>query len=238
MLEVRRKVLLDLFGAPSTLLTVVGGLTALLASWGLGGEPVLTFGGVAAVLTGAGIFATRVIFGLDQMTEAAHEHLQQQNQASRDAALADLDRRLTTDNDPRTQHALRKLRHLHEQFQTSMQGGSAIGTYDVQDKVGLMFQVCVDQLEHSYHLWQTAAGLDGIPRQRIMNQREQLIQEVELTVQHIASAVQQYEGLKSFEKTSDLARLRGELDESLRAARSAERRMAEWEHAPLKEEPE
>ena len=231
MSEVRRKVFLDLFAAPSTLLPIVGGATALIVSWAMGGEPSLTFGGIAASLAGFGLFASRLVFGLEAMTESAHEYVEEKHRQAREAALADLDKRLTTDRDPRTQTALRELRHLYGQFQVSVRkhGGTAANAVDVLEKVDQMFQVCVEQLEHSYQLWMTARRLDGQAQNRTLLQRDELIRDVLVTVDHIASAVQQYEGMKLTKKTKSLSRLRDELSESLSAAREAERRMAEWE---------
>jgi hypothetical protein len=62
---VKRKIYLDLFAAPVTLVPLVGGLTALMAAWALGGHGLLTFLGISSVLAGIGMFASRLIFGLE-----------------------------------------------------------------------------------------------------------------------------------------------------------------------------
>ena len=240
MSEVRRKVLLDLFAAPSTLLPLVGGVTALIASWALGNDPALTFAGIAGMLSGVGMFTTRLIFGIEQMTEQAYEYVESERRESQEAALADLERRLVQDGDTRTEALLRALRQLYAGFLTSIraQGEAAVGAVDVHDKVDEMFQVCVEQLEQSLALWQTAQPLNGKARQRVLDQREEILREVQLTVDHIGSAVQRYQGLKLRKKNHDLARLREQLDESLQAARAAEQRMAEWESSPPDQEKE
>ena len=78
--EVKRKVYLDLFASPMTLLPFVGGATALLGSWAIGGVSLLTFGGIAGMVIGAGVFASRLIFGLDKLTERAYQYSQDQQQ--------------------------------------------------------------------------------------------------------------------------------------------------------------
>lgn len=230
MSRVRHKVLLDLFAAPSTLLPLVGGMTALIASWAIGGDPWLTFGGITSVLGGAGFFATRLVFGIESLTEKAHAYVLQEERQQRESALADLDRRLTQDNDPRPETALRQLRQLYNQFQANIQQhGIRAASLDVLEKVEEMFRVCVDQLEQTIQLMTAAQSVQGAARQRILHQREEIIHEVLLTVDHVASAVQRYEGLQVKKHSQELARLREELDRSLQAARAAEQRMAEWE---------
>lgn len=231
MSKVRRKVMMDLFAAPSTLLPMVGGATALIASWALGGDPLLTFGGVSSLLGGFGLFASRLVFGIEEMTEDAFVYVQNEERAQREAALADLDRRLTVDNDPRPETCLRQLRNLETQFEESVRqhGQAAAGATDIIEKVQSMFGVCVEQLEQTLQLTNAAEGVQGAARQRFLQQREGIIKEVMLTVEHVAAAIQRYQGLKLREKSNDLARLRQELDQSLQAARAAEERMAEWE---------
>ena len=74
--DVRRKVLLDIFAAPGVLLPLAGGLTALIASWAVGGNPALNFGGIAGILGGVGIMASRLILKLDRITQEAYDYFQ------------------------------------------------------------------------------------------------------------------------------------------------------------------
>ena len=53
-MDVRKKVLLDLFASPGTLLPVVGGFSSLILSWAAGGVSLLNFLGIAGILGGLG----------------------------------------------------------------------------------------------------------------------------------------------------------------------------------------
>ena len=93
MKEVRRKVLLDLFASPLTLLPIVGGLTVLLAAWATRSAP-LTFAGLAGILGGIGVFANRMIFGLEKLTNRAHEYVLEQQQQLQVESLRALEGKL------------------------------------------------------------------------------------------------------------------------------------------------
>ena len=78
--EVKRKVYLDIFASPFSLLPLGGGLTALLASWAVGGNPTITMAGVAGVLGSIGITMSRLILGVENLTEKAYEYELQKQQ--------------------------------------------------------------------------------------------------------------------------------------------------------------
>ena len=71
----KRKILLDIFASPGTVLPIAGGITALLASWAVGGQSALNFAGVVGILGGFGIFASRLILGLEKITRDAYDHV-------------------------------------------------------------------------------------------------------------------------------------------------------------------
>ena len=111
--SVKRKILLDIFASPGTVLPIAGGITALLASWAVGGQSALNFAGVVGILGGFGIFASRLILGLEKITRDAYDHVMDKQKRSQEAALEHLQNRLETDEDPRTQVCLRDLRSLY-----------------------------------------------------------------------------------------------------------------------------
>ncbi len=160
--DVKRKVLLDLFASPLTLLPVVGGITALLASWAMGGDPVLTFGGLAGVLGGIGMFSSRIIFGLEKMTNQAYEYVLEKQQSSQRAALQQLFEKLQADRDPRTERLLTQLQALYHDLKRDVEEGKiTITAHQVLDGVDNVFRVCIDYLERSFRLWETAGRMKG-----------------------------------------------------------------------------
>lgn len=226
--DVKRKVYLDIFASPVTLLPVVGGLTALLASWAIGGSALLTFAGVAGVVGGLGLFASRLIFGLEKLTNRAYQYVLERQQKKQAEALHELDKKLQRDRDPRTERLLRQLWHLYKTLEKDIQAGKiSVAAHEVLESVDRMFQVCVDYLDRSYQLWDKAHKQAGPARQRTMHQRDELVTEVENSVDFLESKIDQLENINKKKSKSELSELRAELDETIRVARRAEERTAE-----------
>ena len=226
--DVKRKVYLDLFASPETLLPIVGGLTALLASWAMGGNAWLTFGGLAGVLGGVGMFASRVIFGLEKLTNRAYQYVVQQQQTRQVESLQALHKKLQKDQDQRTHRLLQQLWELYKGLQKDIRAGKiSLAAHDVLDSVDRMFHVCVDYLDRSYELWRTAQRLEGNSRRQLLEQREELVAEVAQATEYLSTKVQQLNEVTNQRNKSELAQLRAELDESIRVARLAEERTAE-----------
>lgn len=225
---VRRKVWLDIFAAPTTLFPVAGGLTALMASWAIGGNSTLNFAGIAGVLGGIGILASRLILGLDKLTQDAYDYFVERQRSEQEHSLELLDEQLVKDRDSRTQNCLRELRHLYSRLKTKVDSGRITpGAYDVIEGIDNMFQACVKQLGHSLELWETAKTMRGPARETILQQRDELVEEICSTVIHLGKTVEQFHLVTTQKNREDLARLREELDESLEIARRVEERKSE-----------
>ena len=223
--EVKRKIYLDLFAAPTTILPIVGGLTALMGSWAFGGNAPLTFAGVAGVLGGLGIFASRIIFGLEKLVQGAAAHVQEQERKKQIASLRNLDARLQADNDARTERLLRQLWHLYETIQSDVRDGKiSLAAQDILSSVSQMFTLCITHLERSLELWESATRLRGSGRRKILNQREALIAEVEESVEFLENKLEQLHVASAARGQSELSQLREELDETIRVAKRAEER--------------
>jgi hypothetical protein len=225
--DVRKKVLLDLFVSPWTVLPVVGGLSAWMLSWAVDGNSLLNLTGLAGVLGGAGMLATRIIFGLENITQNAFTYLHEQKRAEQEAALDTLDQRLSLDRDDRTQESLRELRQIYRIFQEKGQQGKITGSsHQLLDRVERLFRACVQRLEQSYELWKSAQALSGEARRALLAERDEIVDEVVVTVRHLGKSVEQFYTLHDQESESELATLRDELEETLRVAQRAEQRMA------------
>lgn len=227
--EVKKKVLLDVFASPWTLLPVVGGLSAWMLSWALAGglSTPLNLVGLAGVLGGLGMLATRLIFGLEQITEDAYTFMNEKQRQEQEAALDALDKKLRRDRDSRTQKLLRQLRHLYASFQSDAKQGRITGaTHAILEKVDRLFRAAVQHLEHSYELWATAKRLPDSGRKSLLQERDEVIREVEETVDHLGRTIRQFHSFKSQDTESELQKLREELDQTLLVARRAEERVA------------
>lgn len=235
-MDVRRKVLLDLFASPSTLLPIVGGLSTLILSWAFGGSTALNLLGVAGILGGMGWFATRLILGLEDITSKAYEFVHNQQQQKQEEALDDLDGRLRRDRDPRTQGCLRQLRDLYGRFVEDVKSGKINrGTHEILEIVEELFRTSVAQLESSYQLWQTARKLTGDAKNEVLRQREEAVTEVDDTIRHLGKTIEQFLSFTRKKNKDNLGRLRNDLDEAMRVARRTEERMASWDDKPYTE---
>jgi hypothetical protein len=234
--NVKRKLLSDLFGSPSTIVPVVVGATALLVSWAVGSVPGMLVG-IAGVLGGVGLMATRWILNLERMTEESRRRLVEQEQAKHREELQQLEASLALDGDPRTETCLRHLHEYYEAFQKKAEGGElTVAGYEVTSRVERLFQACLDQLRRSHELWEQAHEFRGKAKQSILDEREEIVQEVAATTDHIQSAVAHFRRINDRQDDMDLGQLRDELDESLRVAKLVDERMAAWED-PLDRHP-
>ena len=228
-MDVRKKIFLDLFASPGTLFPVVGGLSLLIASWAFSSAAAAMLG-LLGVLTGLGVSATKLIWKLENITNDAYEYVHAQEVEDQEKKLDDLDNRLTRDHDPRTQTSLRELRELYRSFAEDVKGGKlARSASEVLEVMGELFRRCVDQLEYSYELWQTARKKSPEERDKVVQEREQVIEEVIDTVRHVERTVEQFRGFAAKRSEDQLQQLRDELDEAMRVARRTEDRMANWD---------
>ena len=235
-MDVRRKVLLDLFASPSTLLPTVGGLSVLILSWAIDGPAAMNMVGLAGILGGMGWFATRLILGLKEITSEAYEFVQAQQRQKQEEALDDLDGRLRRDRDPRTQQCLRQLRDLYGRFVEDVKSGKINrSTHEIVEIVEELFRTSVTQLELSYKLWQTARKLTGDAKEKVIQQREEAVAEVDDTIRHLGTTIEQFFSFTRKKNKDNLGRLRNELDEAMRVARRTEERMASWDDKPYTE---
>ncbi len=113
---VKRKVISELFFAPSVVLPIVAGISAGLLSWAGGGVNYLSAAAMLGVLGGIGWMATRIIFKVEEITDAAMKLHESQRKQATEEELDELERQLRQDGDPRTQDYLTLLRSLRDDF--------------------------------------------------------------------------------------------------------------------------
>ena len=220
--EVRKKVLLDLFASPWTLIPLVGGLSSWLLSWGVNGNSTLNLVGLGGVLIGLGIQATRLIFGVEELTEKATRYLSEKERKERDKKLDQLRARLRKDDDPRTEECLRRLRKLYAIFEEEPAKGN---TVIFREKVDKLFHAAIRQLDQSFALWEKAKRLPGPTKRPLLKKRSEAIDEVVLTVNHLTRTVEQYHAFQMKDSDDELAKLREELDATIEIARRADDRI-------------
>lgn len=235
--EVKKKVLLDLFVSPWTLIPMVCGLSAWMISFGAGGDPTLNLIGLAGVLVGAGIQASRLIFGVERLTEQAYGYVTEKERAERNEQLDALAAELSQDDDWRTEESLKRLRALYSLFEQEPANSHAAIT--IREKVERLFHAAVRQLQRSYELWKKARRLPAGTQGPLMEQRKSAIDEVVETVNHLTRTVEQYQAFQLEESDDELSKLREELDATIEVARRAEDRIGSLDdRTPLYDESE
>lgn len=224
---IRNKVLWDLVLSPLTIMPVVAGLGAGLWSATMGGPAWLNVAAAVSVLGGIGLLGLRSVFSTDRLAKQAYAELHAEQRERQEKELDRLRSRLRSDKDPRTQTYLRDLRGLYESFLEDVDDGTLSRSAGiVLDDVDKLFRAAVKHLEHSYDLWKTSSRLSGDAEQKLMAEREQVIQEVKQTIEHLSTSIEQFHYFRVDENESELDKLRSELDQTMQVARRAEERVA------------
>ncbi len=229
--SVKRKVLSDLFFAPSVVLPLVGGLSAALLSFAAGGSAYLTAAAAVGILGGVGWMLTRMIFKVEDITEGAMQAALDDKLREENAALDQLARQLQTDGDHRTQDYLTLLRSLRSEFEKAAhKPGVQFRSARVREQVSLVFGAAVEQLRQSYSMWELAESLAGDARKKILHNRERVLAEIAVTIERLQATVEQFEQLVRSNDKADLAAMRDELEETMKIAKRTEERMREIEN--------
>jgi hypothetical protein len=230
----QKKVILSLLSSPGTLLPLLGGSTLALMSWALSADPARAiFGGVALMLAGLGVFASRLLMGSDEVTKKAIDELQREAQEHTTRKLDALDARLQADGDSRSERCLRDLRALVNSFKEQHDWSeltNATSTFDILSGVDDLFHGCVRSLERSFELWSTAQRMNtASARQPLLKRREGIIGEVQESIIQLGRILAGIQGLGSGPtSTAELGRLRDELHNSLEVARRVDEKMKSW----------
>lgn len=234
---VKRKVISELFFAPSVVLPIVGGISAGLLSWASGGSSYLTGAAIVGVLGGMGWMFTRMIFKVEDITAQALEAEQQKILDEENRRLDELASKLRTDRDHRTQDYLTLLRSLRREFEdAASQSGAQFQSARLREKIGQVLRAAVDQLNQSFRLWELSENLVGDARKKVLANREQVLSEIEETVDRLRTTASQIKTVIDGDDKVDLATMREELEATIRIAKRTEERMRDIENPSAKYE--
>ncbi|MCY2983132.1 MAG: hypothetical protein NTY15_05780 [Planctomycetota bacterium] len=211
-------------------LPLVSGASAWLISWAANGVTSLNIAGLALVLGGIGWMATRFIFFTDDIAAKILREESEKIVNAEEEKLDQLQFRLRSDRDYRTKDYLTLLRTCRSDFEEfAKRPGIVIQSQEIIKQVRQLFWSATDQLEQSLKLYRLAESLTGDEKKKIQAQRENTLEEIRVSIDHMQSAVKHYQELMNKEQQSDLGSLRDELDASLRIAKRTEERMRELE---------
>lgn len=233
MEELRKRILREIFVAPSVVLPLVGGASAWLFSWAGGGNDTLNLVGLAGVLGSIGWFATRFIFQLDSISEKAMRDLATEALQEEENRLNELQKRLATDKDTRTEEYLILLRENRAELEKIAQTpGIEIRSLEIVKQARQLFWAATEQLDQSLKLYQLAQKLTGAQRQGALAQREHFLAEALESAGHLRDAVETFRKFAVQHTERDMDSLQLELADSIRAAQKSEERMRELQNRP------
>jgi hypothetical protein len=220
--KVDRKIFVDLFAHPTTLVPVVGGLSGVIFGW-MVGSATMALGGVVGALVGFGIFASRMIFGLDKIAKKAQDQVLREHEEEKNRILDDLENKLKEDRDPRPEVCLRELRSLHMLLNSS--SGSWVAP--VKDDFERLFEICVRQIEKTDSLWRASRNANGVAGKTLKRERERIVQEIEATTLQLMKTIEQFKTQSVQESSSELAEARKELERTIEVAKKVDQRLAD-----------
>lgn len=220
--------------APSVVLPIVGGASAWLLSWaGGGGSDMLNLVGLAGVLGGIGWFATRFIFQLDSISEKAMQDLAKEAFQNEENHLNELQKRLATDKDPRTEQYLILLRENRAELEKLAQTpGIQIRSLEILKQARQLFWAATDQLDQSLKMYQLAQKLSGEQKQGVLAQREHCLSEARESAEHLRDAIATFRQFTDKNLQRDMDSLQLDLAESIQAAKRSEERLRDLQNRP------
>lgn len=237
--QFRKKVLIRLLSSPITLCPFLAGASILLGVWALGPDKpgIPLFIGLSCILASFGTFLNRLVLGAEKVTQKVMEETQEEAQKAREKALDDLEARLVADGDPRTEQYFRDLRALTAHLTmlgkdsaAGLAGVDAYSAFEIMTRVEDLFDLSVRSLERTLELWNTVqhVGSDEA-RTPILRAREELIGEVRESIEQLGSVLAGIQKLSAEDRTSsNLGRLREELDQSIKDAESIHAELQQW----------
>ena len=221
--KVRKKVILDLVSSPMTLFPMTVGGSCLLGAWAMGTGGLLAFAGAAGILIGLGSLASRFILGIDKITSNIFKYESEEKYRQKEEKLNKLDEKLCNDGDRRTQGLLRELRSLNSSFQEDIKYGTiTVNLNEILDKVQLLFDGCIDQLELSLKM-------RGRNRNKVIN-------EVYTSVNQLKKIIKEFHTFRTEKLSSNLQQLRDDLEQSMEVARITEEQISNIEKKNYTEE--
>ena len=231
--QVKKQVFIRHLGSPLVMAPLLMGVTSLTAAWAFDWKAagVAAFAGIAGILASGGIFLTRLILGGENTAASVIQEAEAESIEQREKDLDRLERELEiSDDDPRPEKALRDHRSLVSVLKEtthSAKGHHLATMVDIHARVTELFEHCVELLEQTIQLWQTAEKLSTpVARKPILDQRESLIEDIQKSVHQVSDTLVGLKQLGTTEVSSNrLKEMRAELDQSLHVARSVEDRV-------------
>ena len=226
MVSLRKRILLDLFASPMTVIPTTIGTSLLLMSGIIGGDTA--FYGILGLLVGAGSLLTNFVFNLDHISQKASNQWLQEAQETKEQELNALDTKLAQTADPKDEQVLRNLRAVYQKFCSDLKSRESYSIpEDMLSTIDKLFKSCILKIEQSLELWTMSQTVTGQIRTRIISNRGKLLAEVEQSILDLSETIGEVWDLHRHADNTDLNRLRERMKTQLQVAKSTEERMRE-----------
>ena len=224
----KQKIILDLFVTPMTLLPAMAGGTLGLFGWAIGSGPLM-FVGFMGLLFAGGAGLCRFIFSLEEVTERAAKSRQTKALMAKEAELDALDQKLVRNKDPRDQTYLRGLRTVYGGFVQDLHDDklSKYVTSKMVSEVNEMFKRHVGLLGYSYEIWDRSRTMDGSLKDTVLEQREEILTEVEKNVEEFVETVTRLRALSFKDGKTEVSATQSQLAKQLEVAERTQEMMKE-----------
>jgi valyl-tRNA synthetase len=218
MSNIRQRVLLDIFAAPTTFFPVVGGITLFLLAWMFDWGGSFMFLGFAGILFGIGLLVSKIVFQIESLTEKAYNIIIEEEKQSRERELDRIEETLS-----RNQNAvsvLRRLRDAYRIYQEQHESASLLSLTGVSEKVENLFQVSVKELETLHSLYYDKKGI-------IYSNYQQGLAEVRKSAECLEKLVEESHILSTQAESQNISQVREELQQSVETMQNSVKRLSE-----------
>ena len=222
--ELRKRILLDLFASPMTVIPTTIGASVLFVSGFFGGNTA--FYGILGLLAGCGSLLTNFVFNLDKITKKASNKWLEGLQHIKEHELDALDAKLAQTSDPKDEQMLRNLRAVYNKFCDDLKNknNDAIPV-DMLGTIDELFQSCIHKLGQSLDMWEMANTLTGKIRINTENNRDLVLEDVERSILDLSETINEVWALRHRSESVGLDRLRERMKTQLQIAKTTEERM-------------
>lgn len=202
------------------------GTTLIMFGWVIGSATMMGLGLLGNLFAfGAGMF--RYVFRLNEITESASKQLQTTKLLEQKQKLDQLDRKLVKTKDKRDEVYLRDLRAVYDGFVEDALAGkvSMFLNSSIIGEVDAVFSNTVGLLDYSYDIWKTAQSMKGSTKETVLQQREQILNQVEGNVQTFSETVNRIRALRLNDGVDYRSDIQHQLSIQLRAAERTQEQM-------------
>lgn len=230
MSEFHKRVLLNLFVTPMSLLLGTGGISLLLMSQMLGsvfsGFGFLGFCGLAACV---GVIVSNFFCNLGSISKKAFEDIQLREKKKLDDDLDELDTRLSSDRDPRDQTYLREMRETYDSFRGDLQSGQITAPEKLLKQIDELFKSIVAQLDKQFHIWKSSKKVTGENKKKLLQEREEILAEIGESVASMTKTVEEIRTMHVSSNKGKLREMKRRLDSQLNVTKEIHKHLSQVE---------